>query len=298
MHTDTTNLRLPYVAIISAAALWGSGFYLTRLGLADSGALGFVALRMGAAALCLIALAGRSLLDLTRFEVLGGTLVALTAFLGYGGIAIALETEPSARVAFLSAIYVLFVPVIQFIFYKERPTPQLILGGLLAFVGVGIMSGSLSAAALDFSKGDALALLSAFVIAIEIVLLGRFMRAADATRIAIVVLVATTIFSALAGSIRGEQVPVFTLQLSLIIAVFGVITAYIQFAMGWAQKRINAPKAAVIYATEPLFAALIGYAVGEALGVSELIGGLLIVLGVLVTAFRIRKPRRRSGVTP
>ncbi|KCZ90356.1 DMT family transporter [Hyphomonas jannaschiana] len=293
----SSDLRLPYVAIVSAAALWGSGFYLTRLGLSDSGALGFVALRMGAAALCLMLLAGKSLQHITKHEVLGGCLVALTALIGYGGTAIALETEPSARVAFLSATYVLIVPAIQLLMYGEKPSPQLILGAFFALLGVGLMSGSLTADAADFSLGDMISLLSAVAIATEIVLLGRIMRSADPTRIAVVVLVSTAVLSAMASGVRGEPLPVFTPQLFGIIAVFGIMTAYIQFAMGWAQKRISAPKAAVIYATEPLFAALIGYAVGEALGVNELLGGLLIVLGVLVTAFRIRNPHLRSGQT-
>jgi drug/metabolite transporter (DMT)-like permease len=64
----------------------------------------------------------------------------------------------------------------------------------------------------------------------------------------------------------------------------------------WAQARVPAVRAAIIFALEPVFAALFSVGLGrERLGRPELIGGALVVLGVLVaelgTSLGMGRPR-------
>ena len=151
------------------------------------------------------------------------------------------------------------------------------------------MSGGHATGRFTLASGDVVSLLAAVAIAFEIVLLGRFMRTSNAMRLAIIVLGFTSLFAIGAASLRGEAAPVFTAQLVSVVLIFAVATAYIQFAMGWAQRSVNASEAAVIYATEPVFAAIIGWAVGETLNLPESVGGGLIVLGVLISSIRRRR---------
>ena len=52
--------------------------------------------------------------------------------------------------------------------------------------------------------------------------------------------------------------------------------------MVWAQKIISPSKTAIIFSTEPLFAAIFAMIViGEVMSITEWFGGLLIVCGVL-----------------
>ena len=281
--------QLPYVALVTSAALWGAGFFLTRIGLQNSEGFGFIAMRFGLAGFVMLVLCPGFFKKVTRAEIIGGAIVAVTALLGYGGIAIALETQASARVAFLSSLYILLVPIIQYLMFREPPRAQLLLGAAVALGGVGVMSGMLAKGGMGLAGGDIVSLLSAVAIAFEIVLLGRFMRSSDAVRLAIIVLGFTSVFAMAASSIRSESPPVITGQLVSVVMIFAIATAYIQFAMGWAQRSVNASEAAIIYATEPVFAGLIGWAVGEALSASELLGGALIILGVFTASARVSR---------
>lgn len=286
--------QLPFVVLISLSAVWGAGFYLTQIGLQSAGAFGFVALRCAAAAIVLALLSWKKLRLLTRHEVLGGTIISMLAVIGFGTCAMALETESSARVAFLSSLYVLLVPMMQFVFFKERPSAKLIFGGLIAFIGIGILSGSFASGRLTLSSGDVLSIISAVAISIEIMLLSYFMRKANPTRLAVLVMAITASFGALIAVLRGESLPLISNELVLTVFVFGIATAYIQFAMGWAQKKVSASNAAIIYSLEPIFASLIGLAIGEALGADELVGGALMVTGAIIASARFKKSRNRQ----
>ena len=68
----------------------------------------------------------------------------------------------------------------------------------------------------------------------------------------------------------------------------GLASALIQFVMNWAQSMVDPSRAAIIYAGEPVWAGLIGRIAGERLPLLALFGGLLVVLGVLVSELKLK----------
>lgn len=289
--TCTTPRPLPELALFAASALWGASFLATKLGMADTGPFGFVALRFFAAAVVLTAIFPKAVRSLGRTDVVAGVIVAATAVIGYATQAVALQTAPSGRVAFLSALYVPLVPVLQFVLFRKQPPLAIWLGVALSIVGVAVISGG-EAAGLTLTNADLLSLASAVAIALEVVLIGRFVRQADPLRIAIVTAGATALFALGLALLASEPPPRATLSLVSIVAAYGAATAFIQFAMSWGQRRVDSSRAAMIYSTEPVFAGLIGFAAGEALGVSDIVGGAIIVAGVVVGSLRWYRLRR------
>jgi drug/metabolite transporter (DMT)-like permease len=77
----------------------------------------------------------------------------------------------------------------------------------------------------------------------------------------------------------GARLP----ELAGVVAFTGLLmTAGAFFVMNWAQRHTSAVRAALIYALEPVSAALFSWAmIGEQLGPSGWAGGGLIVLGVV-----------------
>ncbi|RYG31746.1 EamA family transporter, partial [bacterium] len=85
-----------------------------------------------------------------------------------------------------------------------------------------------------------------------------------------------------------------TLPAMVIAGGLGVLgTAGALYAMNWAQRTVSPTKATLIYALEPVFAAFIGAAAGERLGLWSLGGGALVVLGAIVGELL---PERREAV--
>ncbi|MEW4466644.1 DMT family transporter [Parasphingorhabdus sp. JC815] len=294
----SAGMFLPQLALLSAAALWGGGFFVTKLGLDYSGPFAIVALRFGAAALFLGILLRGSLLRLTRREQVGGFFVALFGAFGSVSVAYALKTEPSARVVFLAALYVPLVPLLHWSLFKRNPGRNIWAGVALAITGVGVMAGIANTTA-TLSTGDGFALASAGFIAMQVIVLGQFSQGVNTMALAWTTLLFTSLVAGLSSFLIGEPMPQLNQPvLFWIIIGFGISTAYIQFAMGWGQARVDASKASLIYATEPVFGGVIGWLAGETLGVADITGGLLIVTGFIIGAmpnsqhpFRFRAAR-------
>lgn len=279
----SVGMILPQLTLLSAAMLWGAGFIVTKIGMESSGPFAFVALRFGAAALFLGILFRVYLTRLTRREIVGGLFVALFGTFGSVCVAYALQTEPSARVVFLAALYVPLVPLLQWYLFKLNPGMNVWFGVALAISGVGVMAGIAGTTA-DLSTGDGFALASAGFIAIQVSILSRFSRDVNTVHLAWTSLAFTSLVAAISSILIGETAPIVNPTLFWIIAGFGVSTAYIQFAMGWGQARMDASKASIIYATEPVFGGLVGWIAGEALGTADVTGALLIGVGVIIGA--------------
>ena len=69
----------------------------------------------------------------------------------------------------------------------------------------------------------------------------------------------------------------------------GLSSIVIQLGMNWAQKTVSPTRATVIYAGEPVWGGVAGYAVGERLPLMALAGAALIVAGVLVSELKLRR---------
>ena len=64
--------------------------------------------------------------------------------------------------------------------------------------------------------------------------------------------------------------------------------------MNWAQRMVDPTRAAIIYAGGPVWAGLFGRIAGERLPLLALLGGLMVVLGVLVSELKWNKPKQKE----
>jgi len=71
------------------------------------------------------------------------------------------------------------------------------------------------------------------------------------------------------------------------------------FGQTWAQARMTATHAAILFALEPVFAALFAaWVLRERLGSRGVLGGVLVLAGIVVSELRLRRkadPSLRSG---
>ncbi len=139
------------------------------------------------------------------------------------------------------------------------------------------------------SYGQVLTLICAFVIALEIILIGFFAGKVNLRRVTVVQLIVASVLSFACMPLVGEhQLPAFSWPLVFIAVGLGLASALIQFVMNWAQKMVDPTRAAIIYAGEPVWAGLFGRIAGERLPLLALFGGLLVVLGVLVSELKFK----------
>ncbi|MFX9058158.1 EamA/RhaT family transporter, partial [Acinetobacter baumannii] len=82
-------------------------------------------------------------------------------------------TITSSESAFLTALYVPFVPILLFLFFKKVPAFNIWIGVVLAFFGLLLLTGN-SMSQIDLSYGQVMTICSAIGIAMEIILIGFF----------------------------------------------------------------------------------------------------------------------------
>jgi drug/metabolite transporter (DMT)-like permease len=190
--------------------------------------------------------------------------------------------------AFLTALYVPLVPLIQWIALKRPPARRSWIGIALAFAGLVVIAHP-SGASLGFHVGEWMTLASAVAFSGEIILIGRFATRIDAGRVAAIDLAIVSVAGFAAMPFAGENLPPLSPTLLACSLGLGIASTFIQLAMNWAQRTVSPTRATLIYASEPVFAGLLGRAAGERLGTSGWVGAALILTGVIVGEL---KPRR------
>lgn len=280
--------RLPELLLLLAAAVWGGTFLATRTALAGIGPFSLVFLRFAIGALVIGAFVRRKP---TAFEIQGAVLIAVVTTIALVTQTIGLKTVESARAAFITALYVPLVPLLQGPLTGRRPTVGTILGAGLAFIGLAALAsdGDLS---LKVGFGEVLILVGALASALQIVLVGRFASQGDPLPTTAVQLAGVALL-ALSGA-ANEPLRVSTTGLVLAGGLGLVATAGCYWAMNYAQRTVSPARATLIYALEPVFAAVFGVMAGEKLGAWGCAGGGLVVAGALVGEFLPERVWRRA----
>lgn len=280
--------------LVLITMIWGGTFLIVQHAMTVSGPMFFVGLRFAAAAAIVAMFSWRHLRELTLFEVKAGSFIGVAIMLGYGLQTVGLQSIPSSQSAFITALYVPFVPLLQWLVLGRRPGLMPSIGIMLAFTGLMLLSGP-SGAALNFSPGEIATLISAVAIAAEIILISTFAGQVDVRRVTVVQLAMTAVLSFLLVVPTGEVIPDFSWLLLATALGLGAASAAIQVAMNWAQKSVSPTRATLIYAGEPVWAGIVGRIAGERLPAIALVGAGLIVAAVIISELKTKGRSTEAG---
>lgn len=208
----------------------------------------------------------------------------------YVAQAYGLQFISSNRSAFLTSPNVLMVPLFG-IAFGNRISWRILFSTALACFGIGLMSwegdGHLLA--------DAATLLGAAGYALYVILLSRCAGRHAARHLAATQIICMAVLGCLwmaLDSANTEQMQTLGDRLSLNLVAslvyLGVVaSAGMLFLQAFAQRYVSADKAALIYAMEPIFAALFAWWwLSEGLTVKAVLGGAMVVGAVVLCEWR------------
>ena len=287
-HRPRWRLSRPEMALLAITAVWGATFLTVQKGLSVTGPWSFVALRFGVAAGVLAALSRTAFRGLTGRETAVGGLIGVSLCAAYGLQTVGLETVTSSMSAFLTALYVPLVPLGQWALTHRPPSAGRWAGIACAFCGLVLLTG-VTVTGLRLGTGEVVTLLGTVAIAVQILLIGRFAGTVDVRRVTVVQLAVCSVLASIIRPLAGESLPAPSWALALTVAAFGLVSAVIQLVINWAQRSVSPTRATVIYASEPVWAALVGRLAGERLTTSSMSGGMLIVAAVLISEIGSRR---------
>lgn len=293
--SPTFRLSKAELVLVFITMLWGGTFLIVHKVMTVSGPMFFVGLRFAAAALFVGLTCWRTLSGLTARELKAGLLIGVSIMLGYGLQTVGLQTISSSQSAFITALYVPFVPILQWLVLGRRPGLMPSLGIALAFTGLMLLAGP-SGGAVHFSPGEIATLVSAVAIAAEIILIGNYAGSVDVRRVTVVQLATASALSFMMVVPTQERLPDFSWLLLGAAIGLGAMSAVIQVAMNWAQKSVSPTRATLIYAGEPVWAGIVGRIAGDRLPGLALLGGLLIVVAVIVSELKLGKREEKTAI--
>ncbi|MFC4923298.1 MULTISPECIES: DMT family transporter [Delftia] len=300
LHTSSSHssrtplLSRQELALIAVTMVWGGTFLVVHLAMQYSGPLFFVGLRFVTAGLIGLLVFRKAMAGLTRTELVAGIAIGASIFLGYGLQTFGLQTISSSKSAFLTALYVPLVPLLQWLVMGKPPRLMSWIGIGLAFTGLMLVAGPESGG-MELNVGEMATMLSTLAIAAEVLLIGHFAGKVDARRVTTVQLLAAGTMALLAMPVAGESVPDFSWVWLTAAVAMACASILIQLTMNWAQKSLSPTRATVIYASEPVWAGIVGRMAGDRLPGLAILGAALIVGGVLVS--ELKWTRRKAGAS-
>jgi len=275
--------------LVIATAIWGLAFVAQKSAMDHLGPLSFSGARflLGGVVLLPFALAELRrkqvrLADFTpRRWVMIGLLCAVfligSLLQQYG-----LVQTTVTNSGFLTALYVLFVPLIAFVAIRATPHPIIYVGAPLALVGIFYLNGG-HLAALNF--GDVLVIISAVFWGGHVFLIGLLSRATalPVTLSAITFIGTGLVCLALGLPIETPAIESFG-AIWVQIAYTGLLSTGLAFTLqAIAQQHVPAANAAIVLSAESLFAALGGALVlGERLSPVGYAGAALIFFAIIL----------------
>ena len=122
--------------LIVITMFWGGTFLAVQYAVTLSGPFFFVGVRFATAALAVALLSLHTLHKLTWLEVKAGVAIGIAIALGYSLQTWGLQFIPSSKSAFITAMYVPLVPLLQWLCLGRIPGLMPCVGIVLAFIGL------------------------------------------------------------------------------------------------------------------------------------------------------------------
>ena len=262
--------------------IWGTTFVVVKLTLKGfpAGALVFARFAIAAAIFTPFLRLGHKLW-LAAFEL--GVLL----WIGFATQTIGLRYTSVNRSAFITSMHVIFVPAFAGLLGRGS-RPAVWIAAALALLGVGLLSHDGSPP----NVGDLWTAGCAIAWAIYITRLETFAQALPSKPLTAAHLWVVAVLSALWTWRSPEAIGAIPWLAILYLGVAATaVTTWFQLL---GQRWVSAPRAAVLYTMEPVWAALFGWIVlRERLGLTGWIGASLIILAALLT--QVRSGRKQTA---
>ncbi|HEY3197624.1 MAG TPA: DMT family transporter [Nitrospirales bacterium] len=270
---------MPQIALLLTTFIWAATFPATKVALQEISPLMFLFLRFLVSTIAVGTVMGVLKVSLRRDAKSLGLAAIASIFLliGYVTQTVGLRYTSASNSAFITALYVVFVPL-----FLRRFSLQLWTALGLAMVGLGLLIRPSS----EMSVGDVYTLACAVAFALHIIALEFFVAKTDFQSLASWQLIMVTVVLIAPAFLEGPPPTAASFTPTVIVAlgITGALaTGLAFFIQVWAQRHVPAQRVALIFALEPALSAWMSWLVlGEHLDAIGWAGSALILAGVLI----------------
>ena len=294
MRSKLYELRADLL-LLSVAIAWGVTFLMVQDAINSTPVYAFLFFRFGIASILMFFIAYKYLNQINKRTIFYGVILGTFLFSAFATQTFGLLYTKSSIVAFITGLNVIFVPFLAYLVFKDHISKKVFIAAIVAVIGLYslTMSGTLTV-----GIGEFLTLICAFLFALQIIYTGKFSKEVNVFLLVLFQLITVTILS-LIFSLSLDDV---TFNLSydyaffkavLITAIFATVYAFL--IQTYMQQFTTASKTAIIFAMEPVSAAIFAYfMISETLTSIQLSGAVLIVLATIIAKVKFKRKLKHT----
>jgi drug/metabolite transporter (DMT)-like permease len=280
-------------AVVTAALIFGSTFLVVKAAIDDVDPVAFLAARFCIGALVLLPFSRRR--PPSPGVLRAGWWCGLALIAGYLLQTIGLRTTSSSVSAFLTYLLVVLVPLMSAVVLRRPPGASAWAGVAASTVGLVLLTGG----ARSLGGGELLTLGCAVAFAAHVLLLAEHAPRHDGFRLNVVQLAVVGLGCLGPGLVLAHGR--FPLSAWLAALFCGVAASAVALGLQtYAQAHLSSVQVSLLLLIEPVSAAVLGVATGEALGVTGAAGCAVILGGIVLTVLAPfdRRPAPPLEATP
>ncbi|WP_310550889.1 DMT family transporter [Paenibacillus glufosinatiresistens] len=281
------------LGLLLVAMMWGCTFLMVQAAVRVLPPLAFNSIRFLGAALLLALITAllyrEQWRSVTPRMALHALLLGGTLFLGYAFQTVGLLYTTTSNTGFITGLSVVLVPFLSLLLARTKVSRYTWISAALAAAGLYLIA--FAGSAFSLNKGDGLVLLGAVSFALQIVLTGFYAPRHPALPLAILQMAVVGLLSLAASLLHdgpaafggaGEWARRPEVLIALLVSI-GPTSAFAFWIQTACQRYTTPARVAIIYSTEPVFAAITGVLFGgETLGPAGILGCACILAGMLL----------------
>jgi drug/metabolite transporter (DMT)-like permease len=292
------------LALALCSFIWGTTFVVIKDALADISVIAYLAVRFSLAAILMAAIYWPTVRRLTLREVSAGAQIGAFMFGGYIFQIAGLKYTTPSKAAFITGMFVVFVPIILAVFGQRRIRLWLWLGATAALAGLYFLT--VPTDGFDaLNRGDPIVFGCAIMFALHMIFISRYVGQCSVAALSFLQVATTAVLSAallpIAAVANWEHPRVFWtgyLVFAILLTAIGA-TVIGMSLQTWAQQYASPSQAAILVSLEPVFAALTSLVLGaEHLSGRFLIGAALIFVGIVLAELKGAAPAASESLAP
>jgi drug/metabolite transporter (DMT)-like permease len=277
------------LTLLFVTVLWGSAFAVMRLAAGHGTIFYLNGLRFLLGTLLLLPFAKlRRSFNKTSLAYVG--LAGFALYVAVGFQQAGLATTTAGNGGFITSLYVVLVPFLLWIIWKEPPSALTGVAVLLAVVGGFLLS---TGGSFHVRSGDVLIFISSLFWAFHVVLVGKVQGKVDALPFAFGQFAVCALLNLVTGLVVEHPARADLLAILPAVLYTGVFSIAVGFTLQVvAQKHTPANDAALIMSLESVFAVFFGWLfLRENLLPVQILGCIMILSGVVLAQIKNGKMR-------
>lgn len=286
------------LGLMLTAIIWGTGFTFSALALQHFTTMQVLAMRFTIAFIALLIMNFHKLKQIQRHHFIQGAIIGAILFFSYILQTLGLEYTTTSKNSFLSAIYVVLVPFISWLFSREAVSKNDVLGAFVSLIGIQLTtySGSGLGGELGFNIGDVMTLISAVLFAGHIFCIYRYGKGMAAWMLMLLQMGSAALFAWITAFFLGQAQFEMNQEGLLIVLYIGIFVTLVSYGIQTlSQRYATSSESAVILSTESFFGLISAVLIlGEPLLWNMIVGGVVIFAGILIVELKPLGEKKKS----